>query len=103
MTNILQQGKMNVVNRKTCEAHNRKTISLPVTSAMVCGGDGGLSQLSGCHGDSGGPFVCNVGGRWEVHGAVSYGSGDCRSDKSYTVFANVAYFRSWIDSTMSIY
>merc|ERR1719495_924978 len=27
---------------------------------------------SGCHGDSGGPFVCKIGGRWESHGAVSH-------------------------------
>ncbi|XP_002164641.1 chymotrypsin-like elastase family member 3B isoform X1 [Hydra vulgaris] len=100
MTHLLQQGNMNVVDRRVCHNMNSKNLPWPVTNSMVCAGDGGRSRMSGCHGDSGGPFVCNRGGRWEVHGAVSHGSSDCRSDKTYTVFANVVYFRSWIDVTM---
>ena len=92
---------MNVVDRNTCEALNRQTIPNRITKAMVCAGDGGRTQTSGCHGDSGGPFVCNNGGRWFVHGAVSHGSGDCRSDKTYTVFANVFHFKLWIEQAMS--
>ena len=68
---------------------------------MICAGYGGSSRLSGCHGDSGGPFVCNIGGKWELHGAVSWGSGTCDSKKSYTVFARVSEFRNWIDGIMS--
>ncbi|XP_065673701.1 chymotrypsin-like elastase family member 3B isoform X2 [Hydra vulgaris] len=100
MTHLLQQGRMNTVDRRTCHNLNTRNIPFPITNAMVCAGDGGRSRMSGCHGDSGGPFVCNRGGRWEVHGAVSHGSSDCRSDKTYTVFANVHYFKSWIESTM---
>ncbi|XP_065657645.1 trypsin-3 isoform X2 [Hydra vulgaris] len=100
MTNVLQQAKMNVVDHQTCENLNRRTIPVSITKGMLCAGDGGATQISGCHGDSGGPLVCNTGGKWQVYGAVSHGSGDCRSDKTYTVFANVVYFRSWIDNAM---
>ena len=68
---------------------------------MVCSGDGGESRRSGCHGDSGGPFVCKIGGRWELHGAVSHGSPRCKSTETYTVYARVAYFKKWIDNIMS--
>ena len=40
---------------------------------MVCSGNVRITQLSGCHGDSGRPFVCKIGGRWELHGAVING------------------------------
>ncbi|XP_065650496.1 transmembrane protease serine 9 isoform X4 [Hydra vulgaris] len=103
MTNILQEAKMNVVDRQTCENLNRKTIPTTISKGMLCAGDGGATPTSGCHGDSGGPLVCNVGGKWFVHGAVSHGSGDCRSSKTYTVFANIGYFRSWIDNAMLQY
>lgn len=101
MTSLLQQGGLKVVDRRTCESHNRRGgIPIPVTQAMVCAGSGGSSRTSGCHGDSGGPFVCNNGGKWTLQGAVSYGSGECKSTQSYTVFANAYHFKSWIEQNM---
>merc|ERR1719318_1012129 len=100
MVNILQQGKLQVVDQKTCHKLNMKNIRIPVTKAMVCGGSGGSSILSGCHGDSGGPYVCQDGGRWILQGAVSHGSPRCNSTETYTVFSKVFYFRPWIDTTM---
>lgn len=51
-------------------------------------------------GDSGGPFVCNEGGRWVLRGAVSWGHGKCRTDH-YTVFARVSNFVDWIKQKQS--
>jgi len=93
---ILQQGRMPIVDQRTCHAANMRAIRIPVTRNMVCAGYGSKSRISGCHGDSGGPFVCQSGGRWYLAGAVSHGSSTC-SGNSYTVYANVAGFRSWID------
>merc|ERR1719494_1722992 len=64
-------AKMPVVSNQVCHKKNYASIRIPVTDAMICSGDGGSSRRSGCHGDSGGPFVCNLNGRWELHGAVS--------------------------------
>jgi len=101
MTNVLQQVKMPVVSNGVCHKKNFPRIRVPVTNRMICSGDGGTTQKSGCHGDSGGPFVCQVNGRWELHGAVSHGSPRCKSTETYTVYARVAYFKKWIDNIMS--
>ena len=99
MTSVLQQGRMPVVSNSACHASHEKRI-VPITSAMICSGHGGSTRVSGCHGDSGGPFVCKIGGRWELHGAVSHGSNGCSAEYTYTVYARVNYFRSWIESKM---
>ena len=63
---------------------------------MICAGKNN-TILSGCHGDSGGPFVCKTANRWVLQGAVSWGSPSCSAAERYTVFARVAQFRNWID------
>ncbi|KAJ7393860.1 hypothetical protein OS493_003527 [Desmophyllum pertusum] len=74
--------------------------SLQITQNMICGGVNG-TILSGCHGDSGGPYVCqNSAGNWVLQGAVSWGSPRCSAAERYSVFARVAKFRNWIDQTM---
>jgi len=101
MTRVLQQGLLPVVSNEDCYRKNHRVIPIPITDAMICGGDGGISRLSGCHGDSGGPYVCNINGRWELHGSVSHGSPVCSSSQTYTVFSRTNHFLGWIQQTMS--
>lgn len=71
---------------------------------MLCAANTDVTHRSesGCHGDSGGPFVCQQqNGRWELHGAVSWGSRDCDSRDRFSVFARVAEFRDWIDQNIA--
>jgi len=96
MVQYLQQGKLPVVTNEQCHDKNKQVLPIPVTDAMICAGSGGSKLTGGCHGDSGGPFVCNVDGRWELHGDVSYGSPRCESNDAYTVFARTFYFKEWI-------
>jgi secreted trypsin-like serine protease len=103
MHDVLQQAKMPIVANDVCEAKNQHIIPLPITSRMLCAGSGGTSRISGCHGDSGGPFVCKVNGKWELHGDVSHGSPRCESNETYTVFARTTYFKKWILETMKKY
>lgn len=89
----LQQAKISPVSEADCRRKNGNSI----TKQMLCAGVSG-TRLGGCHGDSGGPFVCkNPDGFWVLQGAVSWGSSDCNAMRMFTVFARVAMFRDWID------
>lgn len=103
MHHQLQQAMLPVVENKLCENLNQNTTNIPVTSNMVCAGHGPNNPTGGCHGDSGGPFVCQTGpnGSWELHGAVSWGDSSCSTAQAYTVFARVTNFRDWIDAKMA--
>lgn len=97
----LQQAKLPIVENSKCRALNTNSTYIPVTSNMLCAGHGRLNPTSGCHGDSGGPFVCQTGSgnSWVLHGAVSWGSGTCDTFEAYTVFARITVFKDWIDQT----
>ena len=64
---------------------------------MLCAGVEN-TILSGCHGDSGGPYVCLNADKktYTLHGAVSWGSGSCNAKQLFSVFARVTKFRAWI-------
>lgn len=109
-SSILQQARMPVVSNSACAAKldtspsgglhtdNRTWI---VTSKMMCAGDAGRTETSGCYGDSGGPFQCKTSGdQWVVHGIVSWGDPDCSSSRHYSVFTRVSVFRRWIESVI---
>lgn len=100
MMSLLQQGMLPVVSSKKCNALNEKSLGIKITDAMICGGDVN-SKIGSCHGDSGGPYVCKINGKWELHGAVSHGSGDCDSKKAYSVFSRVNHFKEWIQENVA--
>jgi len=66
-----------------------------ITKNMVCGGG---NNKSGCHGDSGGPYVCqnSMNNKFYLQGAVSWGNPQCEETKHYTVFARVGRYVDWI-------
>lgn len=106
----LQQAQLPLVSNAECSA---KLAASPVagrlniTKQMVCAGDLDPNDMQGgCHGDSGGPFVCkdSTSGKFVLQGAVSWGSSNCnfaQVNKQYTVFARVSEFRDWIDQNIS--
>ncbi|XP_067035066.1 uncharacterized protein [Acropora muricata] len=97
--NILQQAKLPPVSNEVCArklAQSPGGDRLNITDKMICAGIEG-EPLSGCHGDSGGPYVCqSSSGNWFLQGAVSWGSPRCAASERYSVFARVAQFRNWI-------
>ena len=75
------------------------SVSVYLLFCQICAGFGGSSTVSGCNGDSGGPFVCRYksSNHWILQGAVSWGSRSCSAGRNeFTVFARVAEFANWI-------
>ena len=84
-----------IVPRATCQAgypHEH------IDETMICAGypEGGKDS---CSGDSGGPLVCEENDKFFLEGVVSWGYG-CAGPGQYGVYADVRYFKSWIDTTM---
>ncbi|XP_054716411.1 ovochymase-2-like [Uloborus diversus] len=62
---------------------------------MICAGS--LAPLNGvCHGDSGGPLLCEEKGKWSVHGVASYVTADteieglCGLEGNPSVFSKIS-------------
>lgn len=87
---------MPVVDHETCAA---ASINLPAAvdnQTMLCAGHGGNSVVSGCHGDGGGPFVCEESGRWVLRGAISWGDPWCRAGSTFSIYTRISTFVDWI-------
>ncbi|CAH3142235.1 unnamed protein product, partial [Porites lobata] len=93
---ILQQAMMPPIDNAKCRQKIQSSGGI-LTPQMLCAGVEN-TILSGCHGDSGGPYVClNADGKtYTLHGAVSWGSARCDAKQLFSVFARVTQFRAWI-------
>lgn len=96
---ILQQALLPVVGHDVCSQAD--WWSVLATDKMVCAGGDGIT--AGCNGDSGGPLNCqNADGSWDVHGVVSFGSGQgCNVLQKPTVFTQVSSYISWMSTVMA--
>merc|ERR1711892_295988 len=90
----LLEVEVPVVSNTVCSS----AMSAGVTDAMLCAG--GELNKDGCQGDSGGPLTVDVNNQHVLIGDVSFGNG-CGLAGQYGVYGDVAYFRSWIDTTVS--
>lgn len=56
-------------------------------------------------GDSGGPLNCQIAdGSWDVHGVVSFGSGQgCNILQKPTVFTQVSSYINWMNNVRNIF
>ena len=106
----LQQAQLPLVSNTECSQKLSASPSggiLNVTKQMICAGNLNPNESQGgCHGDSGGPFVCkdSASGKFVLQGAVSWGSPNCnfaQVNKQYTVFARISKFRRWINLKIS--
>lgn len=98
---VLHQLALTVQNKTLCTKMNSKHNS--ITDQMLCAANTDvLKNQSGCHGDSGGPFVCKNlnSGLWVLHGAVSWGSPRCDIKDAFTIFVRIGQFKDWIDQKL---
>ena len=73
--------------------------NLHITENMICAGYLQGSSKTSCHGDSGGPYVCqDKNSRWILQGITSWGNPSCQATQLNTVFSRAARFRNWINS-----
>ncbi|CAH2085948.1 unnamed protein product [Euphydryas editha] len=92
LTDVLLEAEVPVLPLQLCR--DRYSLSLPLNDGHLCAGstDG---STGACVGDSGGPLQCRSGGRWELRGLTSFGSG-CARIGVPDVYTNVAHYVSWI-------
>ncbi|CAL8093666.1 unnamed protein product [Orchesella dallaii] len=87
-SSTLRTVKMRIIPHEECRSSNAKDPRAPpVTSGMVCAGEGsqGSPQLKdACNGDSGGPLVIFKGNKATQIGVVSWGDGCGDKPSVYT-------------------
>ena len=98
----IRHGGLTIISSTQCKKLNSKYV--PVTNNMLCATHGTSRQQSTCHGDSGGPFVCQENnGRWVLYGVTSWGSPRCSSYDANSVFTKVTNYQQWIDKIIKLY
>lgn len=89
---ILQEARVPMLDHYTCWSALKNYGTY--TTNMICAGykKGGIDA---CQGDSGGPLVYRKGGRFELAGVVSWGSG-CGEANRYGAYTRVSNYINWI-------
>lgn len=78
--------------------HDTKQITVELGEDMLCAGHADGSQ-DACLGDSGGPLIVKLGGRWTLAGITSAGFG-CGEPHQPGIYHNVAITADWIRSVI---
>ena len=55
---------------------------------MICGG---RRNKDTCHGDSGGPLIAHIDGRFTLVGVTSWGKGSCGNGRAPGVYADITH------------
>lgn len=91
-SNTIHDVALKVENRRDCKAYN-DFYNKRVTDNMICTYE---SNKDACKGDSGGPLIYKVGGRFKQIGIVSWGR-ECAKENQPGVYAYVPNYISWIE------
>lgn len=92
----LQEAKLTAVSNSECKKDGAYP-TWAITDDMVCatGQAANGEYVDACHGDYGGPLVCQSSGTWYLHGVSSFSYG-CARGTHPGVWARTAEQRSWI-------
>lgn len=100
VTRYLQMQNFPILNSKSCGTLATKNM---ICTGWVLKANTLNRPINVCKGDSGGPLLMKIGSKMMVVGVVSGGNGDCSRRTGATLYANVARWRSWLDSMLSKY
>jgi len=96
MPDELVSGDLIVNSHEYCRSMTTVNTFMGSTSSyilgMICASNPNNYEVDICHGDSGGPLICDG----KVVGIASFGNGQCGNPKSYAGYTDVYYFRDWI-------
>jgi len=90
--NTLQELATKVVSRSQCE-YGFRSYGWKIQDSHICFQQAGATA---CHGDSGGPAVCKVYGKWILVGVTSGGSPYCHLGYP-NIYTRISSWRSWIN------
>ena len=93
-SNQLQEALIPLVDQSFCRQKYAETLT-SVTDQMFCASQE-QPLIDTCRGDSGGPIVIQSGGGYQQLGLVSFGSATCNPAELPGVFADVAFYHSFI-------
>ncbi len=87
-----------IVDRATC--NQPQSYNGIIAEGQICAGfaQGGVDS---CVGDSGGPLIVEIGGRFVQAGVVSFGNG-CALPDFYGVYTNVSFYIDWLGQFVEI-
>ncbi|XP_062898091.1 granzyme K-like [Mobula hypostoma] len=96
-SDTLQEVKLKVIGRKTCNSADYYNHTPEVTQDMICVGDS-KGRGDSCNGDSGGPLICHN----TFRGIVSYGEkcADPKKPGIYTLLTKK--YLDWIQNTIGV-
>jgi secreted trypsin-like serine protease len=88
---------------------NLQELDTSIVADSRCSGINAASEIctnntdgnkGACYGDSGGPQVKSVNGRWELIGATSRSGGGATCATAPSIYVDVAYYRSWVSTNV---
>lgn len=107
-TRLLGHGQSTCTSQGGCaQTPNLKEIDVELRSSSSCYSINAANELclgqsgsGACYGDSGGPAIRAVNGRWELTGATSRGGGTSSNCAvAPAIYSNVIAHKQWIEQT----
>lgn len=100
----LEEKEMEIVNNNECSRLAWDNENQTMTNGMMCA-NSSLTTSAGtrvhCSGPRGGPLTVDVGGQHTLIGLGSFSPRNCEKVGTVGYYANVAFFRNWIDASIS--
>ncbi|KAJ8306433.1 hypothetical protein KUTeg_016978, partial [Tegillarca granosa] len=96
-SDILYEARMSTISNSECTSKWSEISGATIYDHHICLLE---DQISACSGDSGGPYVCKVGGNYVLAGVTSWGINTC-SGEYPSVYTRVSHFIDWIGTYVS--